>query len=125
VDQFRKDLTKYKPYIRSAKDTKENLDKINKKTANDPELDLVSSQIAFSRSGLGKLGIVDKLQDATFDAGSMQKVQYALGDRSKWDLVFEKANLDGVILITTKCQSHRFEKNPSLTVIQLTLHVIL
>jgi hypothetical protein len=63
-------------------------------------LDIVSSQIAFSRAGLGFLEKRERLGDPHFDNGPMRNEKDILGDMATWDPVFDKGTVHGVILVT-------------------------
>ena len=106
--QFRKDLDIFAPIITSSTQTAQDLEKIH--TEEKEDLDIVSHGIAFSKAGLKKLDIFDKLGDPHFDQGSMVIEKKQLGDLSEYDTVFaSNGNTHGVILVTAggKLDFHR------------------
>ena len=105
---FRRKLDIFRGYITSAKDTIDNIQRINDKS--EGFSDIVSTQIAFSMAGLLYLRVSENIGDPHFDEGPMRKDKFILGDRSDWDPIFEKANknnagMHGVIMVTTKGDS--------------------
>jgi hypothetical protein len=84
-------------------DVLRNLSKICNAKAASPvhwnRVDLVQTQIAFSRAGLGLLGVKEDIQDRLFDRHSMRHDKDQLGDSCDWAPVFDKGTVHGVITI--------------------------
>ena len=99
LTQFRKDLDTFAPIITSSTQTAQDLEKIH--TQGKEDLDIVSHGIAFSKAGLKKLNVLDKLGDPHFDQGSLVIEKKQIGDMEEYDTVFASdGNTHGVILIT-------------------------
>jgi Dyp-type peroxidase family len=100
LDQFRTDLDTYRPEVTTAKQTIDNIQNIHDHPGSN--LDIVSSQIAFSQAGLIYLNPKggSSLSDPHFDNGSMEKEKSILGDMRTWDEVFQGGKVHGVILVT-------------------------
>ncbi|OBZ77251.1 Dye-decolorizing peroxidase msp1 [Grifola frondosa] len=77
-----------------------------KGSENNPRIDIVQSQIAFSRAGLNALGIKDAVGDPHFDAGSMWDEWDTLGDskREGYADVFLGGKNHGIIMIAASDQ---------------------
>ena len=99
LTQFRKDLDTFAPIITSSTQTAQDLEKIH--TQEKEDLDIVSLGIAFSKAGLKKLNVLDKLGDPHFDQGSLVMEKKQIGDLEEYDTVFaSNGNTHGVILVT-------------------------
>jgi Dyp-type peroxidase family len=115
VDEFRAQLAQLIPLIRTAAQALDDHKRIRKsqkdaehKKEPKPLLKLSGVNIAFSHSGLKKLGITDDIGDGPFNSGMLATAQ-RLGDRGvttsenkfspSWDPAF-KQEIHGVILIT-------------------------
>ncbi|KAI3611319.1 hypothetical protein WG66_002137 [Moniliophthora roreri] len=97
--QFQKDLDTYTPRITSSAQTVKDLDKIDKEGGSG--LDIISSGIAFTKSGLKAMGIKKHLKEPHFDQGSLFNEKAKLGDQGQYDSVFDgDGKNDGVILLT-------------------------
>ncbi len=105
--QFKRDLASYIPHVTSARETYKNINHIHDKAPGPDggEHDHISSLIAFSRLGLNKISVKAAIRDKFFDEGPMKNKASLLGDRAQWDSVFDKANIDGVIVVTAKSES--------------------
>lgn len=99
VQSFKSALGLYKPT--TSRDVNDNLYRIAelKMRRSRERLNLVQHQIAFSRSGLRKLGLTDPTRDDHFDSGPMINEKEVLGDTQEWDPVFNDGKVDGVFVV--------------------------
>jgi len=129
VDGFRKQLVQLAPLITTAEQVANDKDSIKKhKQAGNTDLLKISGlNIAFSQSGLTKLGLTDDLGDAAFKEGQLADAQN-LGDKGTttggtftpdWIPAF-KNPVHGVIIIAGDCQATIDERLAEVTT---TLHV--
>ncbi|KDR79158.1 hypothetical protein GALMADRAFT_208622 [Galerina marginata CBS 339.88] len=124
LSQFRKDLDTYTPNITSSTQTAKDLDNIN--TNGGSNLDIVSSEIAFSKKGLTTMGVTDFLGDPHFDQGSLYNEKDKLGDKAQYDDVFNgNGKSHGVILITAGAQATCSTKTSDFqTIFKSSINVI-
>ncbi|CAL1712074.1 unnamed protein product [Somion occarium] len=97
VPKFKAALKNYTPT--SSAGVIANLQTISKAKERGEVVDIVQTQIAFSRSGLTKLGWTDAVGDVRFDGGSMRRDKEALGDQRQWSDIFDSGTVQGVFII--------------------------
>ena len=101
VAQFKKALSSFRPT--TALDTYNNLGSICRQKAirrtDWARVELIQTQIAFSRAGLDKLGEEGSTEDSFFDKGSMRDAKEELGDQLEWDPIFDKGGIHAVIIV--------------------------
>lgn len=90
-------MRQYQPT--SSADVVNDLRSINSAKENGEIANVVQTQIAFSRSGLNKLGWLEAVGDIRFDGGSMRRDKETLGDGRQWDPIFDSGTVDGMFII--------------------------
>ena len=103
VNSFKSALKNYTPT--SSADTIRNLQTISAAKAQGKYADIVQHQVAFSRSGLNKLGQTEDVVDPRFDGGSMRRDKEVLGDQLQWSDIFDSGTVDGVFIMAASGRS--------------------
>jgi hypothetical protein len=104
ADRFRKALDVYYPRVTSSEKTKQDLRFIHSRPGSN--LDLTSNGIGFTKAGLRKLEIREKLGDPHFDQGSLVNERKLLGDSGPYFDAFATDGANhGVFIICSGCKA--------------------
>ena len=80
----------------------ENLRKIGRAKEDGISIDILQTQVAFSKLGMVTLGVTESTGDARFERGSMVRDKKLLGDQMEWAQPFKDGKTHGVFVICAK-----------------------